>query len=179
MVGSTTCHDLVTLATLSGLGAELVARKGVVRALAEDRPTAASAGTWAADLFSTEVNLFRKRPLLWVMSDGRYVLPLGDGFLAMEAQRYTWTVLRHPRVGASEVVAEGLSLDWAMGTAEDLARQIGIAVFIDPNAPWRERPPSEKQLACLASMGIRVDPQYHPRRGGGPDHARMARRRSA
>jgi len=157
VTGAIMRHDLVTLAGLAGLEPSLIARRPVVQALAEVRPRQAQAGTWAAELVSQEVDLFRRRPMAWVASGGRYVLSLGNGYLALEAHRDTWSVVRHPRGGSPEIVASGLSLQWAMGVGEDRARQLGAIVLIDRNAPWRSRPASHKQLDCLARWRIPID----------------------
>jgi len=157
VTGAIMRHDLVTLAGLAGVEPSLIARRPVVQALAEVRPGQAQAGTWAAELVSQEVDLFRRRPMAWVPSGGRYVLSLGDGYVALEADRDTWSVVRHPRGGSPEMVSSGLSLQWAMGVGEDLARQLGAIVLTDRNAAWRSRPASRKQLDCLARWRVPVD----------------------
>ncbi len=178
VTGATVRHDLVTLAGLAGLEPSLIARKSVVQALAEDRPTEAPAGTWAAELVALEVDLFRKRPMAWVTSAGRYVLSLGDGYLALEADRDKWSVVRHPRSGAPEHVANGLSLEWAMGSAEDIARQLGAIVLVDRSAPWRTRPASAKQRDLLRKWRVRVGDEITAGEASDLIAARVARRAS-
>ena len=158
VVGATTRHDLVTLASLSGLDADVIERKAVTRALAENRPRVASVGTWAAELAATEVELFRRSPLAWVRSGQRHVLSAATGLIMLEPEGATWRVFHRDRDGVDTNIARGLSLEWAQGTGEDVARQAGAAMLVDRSAPWRSQPATERQLDTLRRMKMRPRP---------------------
>ena len=51
-------------------------------------------------------------------------------------------------------VARDLPLDYAQGIAEDHARRLGGERLADPNAAWRQRPASVKQLDVLRRWGL-------------------------
>lgn len=50
-----------------------------------------------------------------------------------------------------------MTLEYAQGVAEDLARREGQRSFIDPAAAWRRQPASTKQLETLAAWGVPFD----------------------
>ncbi|MCC7105967.1 MAG: hypothetical protein IT307_12565 [Chloroflexi bacterium] len=84
------------------------------------------------------------------------MLTTGDGFLALEPRGDSWNVVRHARNALPSLVARGLELGDAQGIAEDRARALGAGALVDPDAPWRQRPASEKQTALLRRKGVRV-----------------------
>jgi len=178
VTGATSRHDLVTLAGLAGLDPEQVTSQGVTEALTTHRPAVAEEGTWAADLVAQEVSLFRRRPMAWVRAGNRYVLSLGAGFVALEPRADGWAVVQHRRDQPSVLVAQGLSLEWAQGTGEDLARSLGATVLADRSAHWRMRPASEKQLACLLRWRLPVPANITAGEASDLIAARMARRAS-
>jgi superfamily II DNA/RNA helicase len=53
----------------------------------------------------------------------------------------------------------GLTMEYAIGIAEDYAREHGIKEWIDKAARWRTAPPSDKQIAILKEKGIIYNPQ--------------------
>jgi len=57
------------------------------------------------------------------------------------------------------VLADGLSLEYAQGTAEDYARTTANAgALVNADAPWRAAPASEKQIATLQRYRIPFGP---------------------
>jgi hypothetical protein len=48
-------------------------------------------------------------------------------------------------------------LPYAQGSAEDYARKLGAAALVNPQAPWRQRPASDKQLYLLRKLQIDHD----------------------
>lgn len=90
----------------------------------------------------------------------RFALSTGDGTLVLVpvgsgAER--WDVLLRRRNGGV-VLARDLPIEYAQGTAEDHARQAGADALIDPSAPWRSAPASERQLAALRRCRIHARP---------------------
>jgi hypothetical protein len=43
-----------------------------------------------------------------------------------------------------------------MGVAEDLAREAQAEKLVDPDAPWRQQPASEKQIAALVRCRVKL-----------------------
>jgi hypothetical protein len=111
-----------------------------------------------ADTVGVEVNLFRRRPMVWVKAGARYVLGLADGHVALEPEAGNWRVVEYRRDSAPTVVASGLPLEWAQGAGEDLVRQRGAEALARTDAPWRGRPASDKQLAALRRLRIPHQP---------------------
>ncbi len=176
LVGATTRHDLVTLAGLAGSDLESVARRGVTAALTDRPPMTRQAGTWAGELDAREVNLFRRRPMAWVLAVGRWILPTGAGTVSLEPAGGTWDVIERPRNQPALLVAGGLSLKWAQGVGEDLVRSRGAASLARADAPWRQRPASAKQLDTLKKMRIPHRPEMTAGEASDLISARIARR---
>jgi hypothetical protein len=106
------------------------------------------------------VELFRQRPLHWVEAGaGRFVLPIPDGRVALEQGVRGWTAMLERYNAAPAVLGRDLPLGYAQGVAEDRVRNLGALHLVDPSAPWRRRPASEKQLGVLQRRGIRIRPE--------------------
>ena len=71
----------------------------------------------------------------------------------------TWQVHRLQRSAPPAQVAQHLPLSYAQGLAEDTARRLGVAHLVAAEAPWRQQPASDKQLALLQKLGVRVPPE--------------------
>jgi ATP-dependent helicase IRC3 len=153
LVGSTTRHDLVTTASLLGKKTRLETGKSLLAGIR----TAEAAGQEVTDelgeLVAVRVELFRK--LTWVpLPGGRWTLPLPDGRITLLPQGEGWRVEREDKAGRRGVIAEGVSLEWAQGIAEDLVRSEGAEWLTDPERPWRRKPASDKQAAILRRKGL-------------------------
>ncbi|MDP9469462.1 MAG: DEAD/DEAH box helicase, partial [Chloroflexota bacterium] len=155
VVGATTRHDLMTAPELFGLPASSLRTKTVAEAVAE-RQAAAIRPTPRGELVSATVQLFRHRRANWVPTkNGRAVLPLGDGTLVHRPQfGDRWDVLHVPGAGPPAVLAEGLTLGYAQGLAEDHAQRVGARALVNRDAPWRFADPTPKQLYRLKRLGV-------------------------
>ena len=60
----------------------------------------------------------------------------------------------------------------AVGIAEDVVRRAAALTFADPNARWRVKPATEKQLRALARLGI--PPSRHMTSGDASDAITLA-----
>jgi hypothetical protein len=163
LVGSTTRHDLMTTATLFGVEPKRLAATTVVQALRENAAEDAVQDELSPDgqVVTRIIDAFRGRSLQWVKAGNAFALRLDTGWLRMESRdAQSWDVVQHARDGTSsrKVLAEGLTLGYAQGFAEDYARKHGSTVLIDPNAPWRQRPATSRQLETLAKLRVRVPP---------------------
>src|SRR4029077_4112434 len=96
----------------------------------------------------TKVNVFRS--MTWVqLGNGRWTLSVPDGRIDLVDGENGWKVLRQAKGALTRVLAEGVSLEWAQGIAEEEVRSEGAEWLTDPEAPWRKRPPSQKQIDIL------------------------------
>jgi ATP-dependent helicase IRC3 len=141
-VGATTRHDLVSLATLTGLPLAALAQGQSVREAMEAQ--AAEQQRLHGELVARQVELFRRRPLHWVEAPAGFVLPLGaQGWMVLTPERSDqerWTVLRVGPTGETQVVAAQVLLSYAQGIAEDQAQREGAGGLVNPRAHWRQRP---------------------------------------
>jgi superfamily II DNA or RNA helicase len=74
---------------------------------------------------------------------------------------------KHPLRPVGLTIHAGLSLEMAMGWAEDLAVDMGADTLNASNkkASWRSRPASEKMLAMARNLGIKVASKRDPETG--------------
>lgn len=171
VVGATHRLDLVTTGTLFGLSPEAVEQKGVAEAAAEreaEEERQRNRIDASGKLIAKTVDLFRRRPMVWTPSPGAdvFVLSLGDGNLLLTREAGSedrWRVVEVRRVqrpglpfpmDSTQVLAEGLPLAYAQGTAEDRVREVGATVLNRKDARWRREPATEKQVARLVRWGL-------------------------
>jgi hypothetical protein len=179
LVGNTR-HGLVTVAGLFDLPPESLEAS-------EERPEGSSvadaveqierARNEHARLVAERVDIFQRADLNWLeLSPTRYVLSSPEGRVELRtSDRMTWSVLLLPRTGGREIVASGLTLEFAQGVAEDVVRKLGLTRLVAKDAPWRGRPASDKQIAVLRKFGL----PYHGLTSGQASDviaARVARR---
>jgi len=162
VVGQAGRHDLVTTASLFGLPPRLLAERTVTEALEasqqaqdealrRDRPD--------ARLVARPVELFKRRPLHWVQAGpDRFVLTVPAGQIQLEQGRRGWSAVISPYGDQPVVIGSDLPLEYVQGVAEDRARRLGAERLVDPTAPWRRRPASDKQLAVLSRRSLRLRP---------------------
>jgi ATP-dependent helicase IRC3 len=159
VVGVSTRHTLHTAATLFGCDAARLAQQSVLESLdAQARPTLVDEDPVAGTLRSTPVDLFARRTLRWVQThQGAWVLSLGaqHGTLRLRPDGpETWQVVQVRRDAAPVLLGDTLPLPYAQGLAEDYARHLGVARLVEAEAPWRQQPATEKQMALLRKLGL-------------------------
>jgi ATP-dependent helicase IRC3 len=156
VVGQAGRHDLVTVAGLFGLSPRELAGRSVTQALNErERVEEQQRGTDGGRLVVRPVELFAARSLHWVeQAPGRYVLTISDGRITLTQHRQGWAVAIARYGGAPLEIARDLPLEYAQGIAEDRARRMGGSRLADPNAAWRRRPASVRQLDTLRRWGV-------------------------
>ena len=169
-VGASTRHSIMTATELFGLGLENMS----VKEAAEERQEGLATGKYVynqdGDLVSNPVNLFRTRPMHWVETQkGRWVLSLGDRVQlrlvptpsAGSGQALTgqWTVVRSADRTKKTLYA-ALPLEYAMGAAEDYAREYGSWALLDAAAGWRTsaEPVTPGQISFMRKVGLPVMP---------------------
>ena len=159
VIGQAGRHDLVSTASLFGLSRRALAAQTVTEAV-EARQAAQDAALRRerpdARLVARPVDLFKQRALHWVEADPTtFVLSVPGGRIVLRQHVGGWRATLTDRDGAREI-GRDLPLPYAQGVAEDRARALGAEWLVDPDAPWRRRPASEKQLALLLRRRLRV-----------------------
>jgi ATP-dependent helicase IRC3 len=163
VVGVSTQHKLQQLATLFDLPSAALQQATILEAVEADRHrTREETAVPDGRLVHSLVDLFARRPLTWVRTKhGAWVLTLGavHGALRLVVDgAETWRVV-HQRPEAEAVILQrGLSLGYAQGCAEDVARQLGAGRLLDPNARWRQEPATDKQKETLRKCRIAFAP---------------------
>jgi ATP-dependent helicase IRC3 len=163
VAGMSTRHDLASVASLTGLPLEALHSGASVREAHEEATTQGARTQIRRETEARAVDLFRRRALHWLQVEHSFTLPLGvHGWLVLTpegdgtAEQWRATVVAPS--GQRDVLASGLSLPYAQGTAEDFARRLGLEALVNPRARWRQQPASEKQRRLLQLLHVSVTP---------------------
>lgn len=163
VVGVTGRHDLVTLASLFGAPLRRLEQgASVTEALEAERLAHQSPGLEGRRVVAVDVELVRRQRAQWIcVPGGVYALGTGSGgTLTIEPRSGGFAVVHEERDAGHALVAEAPTLELAFGLAEAwLRRQVDanrVQALVRPDAPWRQRPASERQLAALARWGVSV-----------------------
>ncbi|MCY0886418.1 MAG: DEAD/DEAH box helicase [Firmicutes bacterium] len=146
-------HDLQNLGTLLGLPLEAVertsARRAALAAGPGERPVAPAV---TGELHAAVVDLFARSAFRWRKEGRRWVLPLAprEWLVLTPTGGDRYAVWRRTPDGDVRV-ADGLTLDYAMGVAED---QVRAAPLARKDAAWLGEPASAKQRALAAALGV-------------------------
>ncbi|MBO0745605.1 MAG: DEAD/DEAH box helicase, partial [Candidatus Dormibacteraeota bacterium] len=162
LVGNSERHDLASIGSLFGF--EPPEGESVIEAMdAHGRSAVDPSDVYApqqaddGELVARTVELFDARRFSWACGDGLFVLPAGDaGQVAVQEVQDGWRVWQLGRDG-QQLLADGLDLDYAQGTAEDMVRRLGGAGLAKRDATWRSNPASEGQLQALQRMGMPIE----------------------
>ena len=112
------------------------------------------------DIIGRPGDLFHRKPLHWAQQGDVYALAIPSGSLALHPAGDGYRAVRLERGRVVEQLAPPLPLHYAQGCAEDWARAHNVHALATPDAPWRGQPPSEKQIALLARLGIPMTPGW-------------------
>lgn len=161
-VGVTNRHDLVTVASLFGLPLSSLKKQSVNEATAELMEAQARSpllDATSGTVVARNVDLFRRRPSNWIPTKtGRFVLVTGTGAVALQASQTSlgedWDVIHQEKGKPPVIIASGMEMGYAQGLAEDFVRDLGAGALVNPNASWRLREPSEKQIKMARYCGI-------------------------
>ena len=164
LVGLTTRHSLQSVASIVGLPDVLLKDGASVLDVVTTRLSADERTQLAGRLAVQSADLFHKRPMQWLQYDHLFVLSAGEmGWLVVSCDaesttEYTWRVVLVPRQKYKKptVLKEGLTLEYAQGMAEVLAKE-RAGRLVDSKASWRQDPPTIGQLNLLKSMGVEID----------------------
>lgn len=163
--GSAEQLGLATIADLAGLPLGTVKPSQSLLEAAEESAALEQLKHAVAMARTKHIELLRRSDLRWLDADGSWVLPVGDGDVMLlvplpgDGTADEWHVWRAPKTGIP-VLESGkpLTLDWARGVGEEVARAHGSKLS-DANAGWRKRRASYAQQDALRRMGYgdRVD----------------------
>jgi superfamily II DNA or RNA helicase len=156
-------HDVCALPTLLGFSPEKLAQgKSVREALAEAERRPSPPPGKPAPRPQLEVARFdplERSAFRWFRAGAQWRLPIAPKVyvvLAPGPAAGRWQVLLRGEDGQVRPLhSVPLDLGYAQGVAEDYARAHGRA-FSRKDAPWREHPATEKQLALLRELGLSV-----------------------
>ena len=106
-------------------------------------------------------DLFGRRHLRWLSLPGLdrcYAIALGDAghVVLIEQEPDCWAVHVVAKASAVETLGTDLYLDQATALGEQAAHLHGTAIA-RVDAPWRHRPPTDKQVAFARHVGIHPD----------------------
>jgi ATP-dependent helicase IRC3 len=160
VVGISNRHDLQTVTNLFGLPPGALAKKTLTEVLDEMAQQQAMIDAQRAvqgEIVAQKIDLFRKSRLHWLpKNDGRFLLSTGQGLLVVRERQGGWAVEFNTKDN-HEVLIDHLTQEYAMGFAEDEARELGAGSLIDPNAAWRKAPASTKQIETLRKFRVAFD----------------------
>jgi hypothetical protein len=165
-------QKLVTLSAITGLPAKMLDDMSVLESVRAGKPQLDPAVV-SEDEGRVLERAVAENPFTefsWVKLEGDYhriyALSLGSGgFLyVIPGDGRLYEVMRFDRAlpecagGMMELVAEGLPLDYALGTAEDVVRENDAMRLAVASAWWRRTRVSEKQLQQLRKNGLPAKP---------------------
>jgi len=170
VVGVHHSHDLQTVTNLFGLPPAALKQKTLTDYLAEREARLAAEQEARGKLIAQKVDLFgvlpqtpqkleavKKSRVHWLpKQDGRFLLSTGQGLLVVSETRAGWKVEMNAK-DYKETLIEHLTQEFAIGFAEDHARELGAGSLIDPNAAWRNAPASPKQKDTLKKFRVAFD----------------------
>lgn len=156
VVGVSTRFDLMTFAGLFDIPPQT--GEATLTEVVAHQAHAKEAKAAEGRLVAQRVDLFRKRPLHWVLAGkGRFALSVGTGLVWLDsADGELWSVHYKSRERGRETLVEHLSMGYAQGYAEDYARAQGAGSLVDPDAWWRKARASAGQLDVLRRAKIAV-----------------------
>jgi hypothetical protein len=122
-------------------------------------------------LQAAEVNLYRKSPLRWIMTQKKnFVLPVKGGIIRLicvDPGQDLWTIeWKNTAVRGQEPqrLGNAVPLIYAQGIAEDSAREMpGGLAMVQREARWMHRPASAKSRLFARKLGI--NPDLFPKQG--------------
>ena len=165
---------LATIANLAGLPPGSVKKDQSLLDAAEEQAGIEKRKIAVAAARTRHVDLLRRSELRWLEAEGGWVLSAGaeQTMLLVPATgddtEDSWTVWRKIKGGLPQMESgKPLTLDWARGVGEEVARAQG-GVLSRSDAAWRNRPPSPAQVGALERMGY-GDKLQGLTRGGAAD----------
>ncbi len=173
-IGATQRHSLISSPVLFGLRPEDVQHRTITEAIKH-----ASQGT--DDIViqrllqaSQQADVVQaSTPLHWLPSGNGWSVSAGSaGVVTMFPKGEGWLLALVHGHTSEELTPVPVWRELAVGIAEDVVRRAAALTFADPNARWRVKPATEKQLRALARLGI--PPSRHMTSGDASDAITLA-----
>jgi superfamily II DNA or RNA helicase len=155
VAGASSQAGLCTIADLAGLPPGSVKNGKSLLEADEERQAAEQRKVAVRAQKTRQVNLLRRSDLRWLQADDAWILPAGANqvMILMPAGDEAWDVWRavqgEPAVRES---GQPLTLDWAQGVGEEIARAQG-GILSQAKAGWRTKEPTGPQVAALQRLG--------------------------
>jgi superfamily II DNA or RNA helicase len=179
-------HDLANVAELASVDPAELEGRTITEALAARQEREREENSADSDddglrlpTVTAVVPLFRSQ-MHWLRVAGEYVLSIGSytdrngqdwgqGHVHLvPAAGETWRVEGRRRGRPAKVLAEGLSLEYAQGLGEDIARRYGGTVA-RADAPWRTKPAKPAQIEALKRWRVKIPAGAELTRGEAAD----------
>lgn len=165
LVGATARHSLQSVASIMGIPEHLFKEGASVQEIISSRLSENERDQIEGQLVAHSADLFRRSRLQWLQHDQLFVLSAGEaGWLVVTCTAesetdYAWEVVHVQNRSRSQptVLKEGLSLEYAQGMAETIAKK-HAGPLVDSQAAWRNTPASAPQLHLLRNMDIDLEP---------------------
>ena len=103
-----------------------------------------------------EIDFFNRSSFAWVQVGDTWHLPVGDrrDIWVRKVSTAGYRVILNDEQRVVPLAERELPLAYALGVAEDWVRSQRAAVLARKDAPWRNDPASEKQVAALLKFGV-------------------------
>lgn len=155
VTGIATYHGLMSVAALGGLPPKAMSGKTLTEAVAEAGQRRQQQISMAGR--TQQIDLFRSR-MRWLPLEDGFVLPAGKSrdFIILPEKEAPdrWRVFQNQNAVARELVC-GLDLGYALGYAEDKARQAGDGWKLGrTGSRWLREEPTDPQYRWLKRAGL-------------------------
>jgi superfamily II DNA or RNA helicase len=162
VTGQAAVLGLATLADLAGLKPGSVKPGQSLAEAAEEQGAIERRRVAVGAARTRQVNLLSRSELHWVDVDGAgWVLPAGKGARMLlvpapgaDELADQWIVWHDERGTPRQVSKSPMTLDWARGVGEEVARM--APEFSRRDAGWRTRPASDAQLGLLRKLKVKA-----------------------
>jgi len=149
----------MSVASLTGLPLDALKKGASVAEAAAEMAAEQERERLHGQVVAKAVDLFHQRALRWLTAGASFVLtlgPLGWIILTLDAadEQERWSATVVDPEGRRRPIAEGLSLPYAQGVAEDHARKVGAGGLVNPKAQWRQKEASDKQIWLLRKLHV-------------------------
>jgi superfamily II DNA or RNA helicase len=155
-IGVTRNHSLISSPVLFGLKPEDVQQQTVTAAIkqvAQGSDNIVLQRLLKAASQQTEDLTFV--PLHWIPSGNGWLVSAGAaGTVVMQPRGEGWHVSLINGSVTESLTPLPVWRELAIGIAEDVVRRASALTFADPNAPWRRKPATPKQVKVLTRWGI-------------------------
>jgi len=160
LVGASSRHTLVTLASLTRHDADMLADGGIAAAAENDYLPMRNgySGTLDGRLQARAVDLFGRTAYHWLQVDAAYILDAGEYLFAVEPEAGLYRVRCYVRgEKAAHLLAAQLPIDTAYAMVERHAATVPNVKKFSRASQWRGTVSTDKQNSALNRLGVNVN----------------------